>query len=136
MSKEVYGLKPPTFDGKDTNFANWYAKFLAYGEVHGFGSALTETKPSDLEDDSNDANHFDEANHPKAVKQYKANALAMANLTMAFTNDNNVCMGFIFKSMGTHWPKGRAWYVMEKLLKKYRPNDLMVSSKGTRSCLI
>ena len=122
----MVSLKPPSFDGKDINFANWYAKFVAYGEVHRFGDALTATKPTLLQDVAADPIHFDETNHPLAVKQYKANALAMANLTMAFTNDNNVCMGFVFKSMDNDWPKGRAWYVMEKLEKKYRPNDLMV----------
>ena len=125
-TKELVGLKPPSFDGKEVNFSNWYAKFMAYGEVHGFGSALSDKKPSELKDDGNDPDHFDETNYPQAVKQYKANALAMANLTMAFTNDNDVCMGYVFKSMDSKWPKGRAWYVFEKLLKKYRPNDLMV----------
>lgn len=35
-------------------------------------------------------------------------------------------MGHVFKSMDATWPKGRAMYVIEEILKKYRPNDLMM----------
>jgi len=124
-SKDIIALKPPSFDGKDSNFSNWWAKFSAYAEVHGFGEALCEKKPRNLQAQASHPDHTD-VNRPDAVKEFKMNALAIANFTMSFTNDNSVCMGFIFKSMDTDWPRGKAWVVVEKLLKRFRPNDLMV----------
>jgi len=45
--------------------------------------------------------------------------VAMANLSMAFTNE--ACMGLIYKSMSNEWPSGLAYKVIEELMAKYQP---------------
>jgi hypothetical protein len=51
----------------------------------------------------------------------KRNALAMANLTMAFPTEN--LFGIIYKTMSTDWPAGLAHEVVVQLFNKYSPDD-------------
>jgi len=126
MSDLKASIKLPLFDGKDENFPNWWARFKEFGCVHGFSDVLTETKPKELELSENDVKHTDEKNHPEAVTMFKKNAVAVAQLTMCFTNENAECMAFVYKSMTQEWPNGCVWIIIQRLFKKYRPSDLMV----------
>jgi len=90
-------VKLPLFDGKESNFCNWWARFKAYARVHGFADVLTDEKPALLGDTESDPKHFDETSHSEVVKMYKKNAVAVSQFTMSFTNDE--CMGYVFKSI-------------------------------------
>ena len=51
------------------------------------------------------------------------NAIAIANLTMAFINES--LKGMVYQSITTHWPSGMAHMVVDALLNKYVPQDLV-----------
>jgi len=44
---------------------------------------------------------------------------------MAFTGENEICMGMVFKAMTADWPSGETWLVVDRLFKRYKPNDVM-----------
>lgn len=54
---------------------------------------------------------------PEAAKM--RNAIAMANLTMAFTSE--AAMSLVYKAQSTDWPGGLAHLVVAALLEKYQP---------------
>jgi hypothetical protein len=51
----------------------------------------------------------------------KRNAIAMANMTMAFTTDGT--MALVYKAMDVDWPSGLAHKVAKELNSKYQPQD-------------
>ena len=58
---------------------------------------------------------------PAASKQ--RNAVAMANLTMAFETEN--LFGMVYKSMSKDFPAGLAHLVVKELFNKYNPKDVV-----------
>jgi hypothetical protein len=60
-------------------------------------------------------------NGKKIAAAKERNALAMANLTMAFKTEN--LFGIIYKTVSTDWPAGLAHAVVVQLFNKYSPND-------------
>jgi len=126
---ELKAIKLPLFDG------NIRKRISATGglgsklspECVGFADVLmTYTKPKLLEDSESDPKYQDETNQLDVAKAYKKNAVAVAQFTMAFSNENEDCMGFVFRSMTSEWPNGNTWLIVERLYKKYRPDDLTV----------
>jgi hypothetical protein len=59
----------------------------------------------------------------KMLAAKKRNEVAMANFTMAFTTEG--VMGLVYKASTTDWPSGLATVVVQGLLKKYRPLDIV-----------
>jgi hypothetical protein len=59
----------------------------------------------------------------KKIAAKKQNAVAMANLSMAFTSEST--MGMVYKAMTTDWPNGLAHLVIKGLFKKYQPQDMV-----------
>ena len=51
------------------------------------------------------------------------NAIAIANLTTAFTSESLI--GMIYQARTTKWPCGLAHMVVDALFKKYVPQDLV-----------
>ena len=51
----------------------------------------------------------------------RRNALAMASLMMAFSNEGT--MGLVYKAMSVQWTGGLACLVVGALFKKYQPQD-------------
>jgi hypothetical protein len=78
------------------------------------GEAVLPTKEADVPDLTTTVGKEQAA----AVKR---NAIAMANLTMAFTSE--ATMGLVFKAKTTEWPSGLAHLVVSGLNKKYNPQD-------------
>jgi hypothetical protein len=67
---------------------------MVYASVHQFTQALKTVKmnPMPARDDAT----VDATAHPAMVKAKKRNAIAMANLTMAFTSE--MTMGLVYKA--------------------------------------
>ena len=99
MSDVKSNVKLPIFDGKESNFANWWTKFRAFSRFSGFGELLIEDKPLELKDTENDPDHGDGSKNAEAKRLFKLNSLCVASLTCAFSNDNHVCMGFVQDGM-------------------------------------
>jgi hypothetical protein len=109
----------PTFDGNHKKFQLWYTRFRAYATVCRFSEALEKqdampAKESDKIDESNE-------DGKKQALAKKRNAIAMANLSMAFTSEG--AMGLVYKTMTMEWPSGLVYLVMEAMGEKYRPQD-------------
>ena len=51
----------------------------------------------------------------------RRNALAMANLTMAFTAE--VLMGLVYKASDEKWPGGQAWKIVKGLRTRFAPDN-------------
>jgi hypothetical protein len=63
---------------------------------------------------------------PERMKQTaakKRNAVAMANLTMAFETDG--VMALVYESVTSAWRSGLAHLIVTALFKKYQPKDTM-----------
>ena len=76
-------------------------------------TSLPATEEEDLDE-------LDTVQVPK-IKARKRNAVAVANLTMAFTTDE--AMSIVYDSATTSWPSGLAWKIIKAMKKKYQPED-------------
>ena len=117
------GVKLPSFDGDSKKFQLWWTRFCAYATVYKFRQALAENGDSDLP--ANESEELDETTPvgKKMLAAKKRNEVAMANFTMAFTTEG--VMGLVYKASTTDWPSGLATVVVQGLLKKYRPLDIV-----------
>jgi hypothetical protein len=98
---------------------------MAYASVHQFTQALKtggETAMLASDDVTVNAN-----THPQVAKAKKKNAIAMANLTMAFTSE--MTMGLVYKAQTEEWPGGLAYLVVAALKAKYMPDDVITIVK-------
>jgi hypothetical protein len=69
---------------------------------------------------------LDESNagDKKKIAAKNCNAVAMANLSMAFTSDG--LKELIFKAVTVEWPNGRAHLVIKGLFRKCQPQDTVM----------
>jgi len=122
-SSSEKSIRLPTFSGEHKDFQIWWMRFRAYANVHGFAVSIQRKADINLPE-SEDA-EIDETTDvgKKQAKAKKMNAIAMANLTMAFTTE--ALMGIVNKAVKTEWPSGLAYLVIDALFKKYVPQDLI-----------
>ena len=132
VNMEKSTVKLLSFDGKEQNVTNWWVKFRAFARYQGFNEVISESRPVGLAEDEDDPMHEDSANYPDSVRLFKQNSLAVASLTSAFTNENHICMGFVQDSMTKSWPNGATWVILKRLLRRYKPNDLMTEIELNR----
>ena len=95
----------------------------AYAEVFGFLAALQAGGEADMP--SSEATAIDETTDPEKLQAaaMKRNAIAIANLTMAFTTDGT--MALAYKAKTVDWPNGLAYMITDALKKKYQSKDTM-----------
>jgi hypothetical protein len=112
----------PVFDGMYEKFQIWWVRFIAFATVFKFAEALKSGGESALIG-LRDADMIDETTNDgkEQAAAKKRNAIAMANLTMAFTSETT--MGLVWKAMSSDWPGGLAHLVVTSLFKKYQPQD-------------
>ena len=115
-------VRLPMFDGAHKNFQLWWTRFVAYATVYKFVEAINKDAP-DPSMPASDAELLDETVDADKTKiaAKKRNAVAMANLSMAFTSEGT--MGLVYKAMTSAWPNGLAHLVIKALFKKYQPQD-------------
>eukprot|EP00957_Ditylum_brightwellii_P180357 13739488-Ditylum_brightwellii.AAC.1 len=87
-----------TFDGTAKMFQMWWLRFCAYATVFGFTQSIQKTVDPDLPK-SKDAD-VDNRN-TAAKKAKKANMIAMASFTMAFTS--KLLIGMVYAAMTADW---------------------------------
>eukprot|EP00957_Ditylum_brightwellii_P208978 15359734-Ditylum_brightwellii.AAC.1 len=119
----VKSIKLPTFDGEQKGFQIWWMRFCAYGTVYGFAQSIQQRPDQDLP--SSEYKILDTAmvDGARAAKVVKLNAVAMCNLTMAFTTES--LMGLIYSAISPAWLSGKAHVVVVLLHEKYAPKDLV-----------
>ena len=90
-------LRLPLFDGKYSKFQIWWTRFKAYAAVYGYAAALKIGGKDDLP--STDDEELDETipAEKKKIAVCCQNAVAMANLTMAFTTEGAILL--MYKAM-------------------------------------
>ena len=116
-------LELPTFDGTPAKFQMWWTRFKAYAAVMGFLPAIQIVKEVNMPtDESEEIDETQEEGKKKAAAK-RRNALAVANLTMAFTTEATICL--VYESVTEEWPSGLAHRIVDALFKKYQPQDTM-----------
>jgi hypothetical protein len=111
----------PLFDGQHKNYQIWWTRCMAYASVHQFTQALKTGGEAAMP--ASDEVTVDVTTHPQVAKAKKRNAIAMANLTMAFTRE--MTMGLVYKAQTEEWPEGLAYLVVAALKAKYMPDDVI-----------
>lgn len=115
-------MKLPLWNGKESTFQVWWTRLVAYALVYGFHKALVGTEKNLLPDKEDDVVPDSDAGK-KSDAARKRNAIAVANLTMAFTTDSTMSM--VYKAQTDDWPSGKAHEIVEILMKKFKPADTM-----------
>jgi len=110
-------LELPAFDGTDSKFSMWWTRFKAYAAVMGFLPAIQVGGETMMP--ASEGKEIDETQEDgkKKAAAKKRNAIAVANLTMAFTTEATMCL--VYKTVSSEWPSGLAHKIVSKLFKKY-----------------
>jgi hypothetical protein len=95
--------------------------WLMAASVHQFTQALKTGGEATMP--VSDDVTVDATTHPQVAKAKKRNAIAMSNLTMAFTS--KMTMGLVYKAQTEEWPGGLAYLVVEALKAKYISDDVI-----------
>ena len=111
----------PTFDGTHAKFQMWWTRMKAYAALRGYAQTLKATKERDMPQGETTAIDLSTETGKKQAAAKKRNALAMANMTMAFTSEG--LMALVYQSQDSEWPGGLVHKVVALLLKKYMPKD-------------
>ena len=89
MSDDTSGkISLPSFNADHEDFALWWMRFKAYGLVKGFSQALTSVKEDSLPASADDLLDLTQEDGKKANVALSRNDLAIACVTMAFTNES------------------------------------------------
>ena len=113
----------PKWDGGDKNFHMWWMRFQACAKIYKFKQAIGTKAEDDLPDkDSDVLDPTKDKDKPKNQARAR-NELAVASLTMAFTNPSLI--GLIHEAQTVDYPDGLAFLVIKQLLDKYKPTDTM-----------
>ena len=125
MSAELSerSLKLPTFDGDEKKFQLWWMRFQAYSRVYKFAGAVSATPNPDLPSTEDATIDVTTADGKKQAAAKIMNAVCVANFTMAFTSEK--LMGIVYKSCTSDWPGGLAHLIVQELLNRYMPKDLI-----------
>jgi hypothetical protein len=120
-SREAKSVRLPVFDGAYKNFQVWWTRFMAYAAVYKFAQALTIGGEAAMPATEATSINPTTATGKEQEAAKRRNAVAIANLTMAFTSE--ATMSLVYKAMKTDWPSGLAHLVVEALFKEYQPQD-------------
>ena len=111
----------PKWDGEEKSFQVWWMRFQAYAKVHKFKEALGEKPEPDLPRSDSIPLQPTRDIHKPRIEANKRNETALACLTMAITNEEQ--LGLIYEAMTNEYPDGLAYLVVQQLLQKYKPQD-------------
>ena len=130
METSVKSLKLPLFDGKPEKFQVWWTRFKAYASVFSFSQAIKPGGEEHLPE--SEFEELDETTETgkKKIEAKKRNTVAMANLTMALTTNN--ALSIVYKSMNDEWPGGLAYKVIEDMLERFQPHDIISKAELRR----
>lgn len=114
-----------TFTGKEEDFLLWWTRFEAYAEVKKFALSLKTGGETGLPiTKANKVLDLNTLDGKIKNAKLRRNAVAMATLTMAFTTQGLINM-IISSAKDVDYPGGKAYRVIELLMVKYMPKDLV-----------
>jgi len=116
-------IRLPTFGGEHKDFQMWWVRFTAFASVYGFAASVGRTPDPNLPGSEDEVIDESTDEGKLMAKARKKNAIAMANLTMAFTSES--LLGMVYKAKDSGYPSGCAWKVVDALHRKYIPQDLV-----------
>jgi hypothetical protein len=113
----------PKFTGSHKSYQIWWTRMMAYASVYRFTQAMITTPEADMP--ASDADVIDTTTDKgKRQRACKArNAVAVANLTMAFETDQ--LMSLVYQAQTTDWPGGLAHMIVLGLKERYQPVDMV-----------
>ena len=117
-NKSSKTVQVPIFNGKKNQFGIWYPRFKAYCVAKGIHEALEDNFV--LPADPKAVSTTDPAKQEHKAKISK-NAAASAALTLAFTTAT--LMDIVTSTETEEYPGGKAKEAIQKLFRKYRPQD-------------
>ena len=116
-------MKLPLFSGEAKDFPLWWMRFKSFAKVYGIGGSINRVADPDLPTSADEVIDDTTTAGKKQAAARKANDIALANLTMAFTTEG--LMGLVYSSMTAEYPDGLAWKVVDGLFQKYYPQDIL-----------
>lgn len=120
-SGEKIKIPLPVFTGQRDKFAAWWISMQAFAVTYGFEIALRKETASLPATESEEI----DMSTPEGVALARGkskNNLAMSYLVHALRGET--LLRYIIGSKSAEWPSGRAWVLIDKLKKKYAPEDL------------
>ena len=115
-------LKLPVFDGKHAKFQIWWTRFKAYAVVFGYAGAVKIGGEADMPPTEATFLDLSSDDGKKMASALKRNAVAVVNLTMAFTSEGTIAL--VYEAMNDpEWPSGLAHVIVAALMDKYQPQD-------------
>jgi hypothetical protein len=126
---ESAGIKslrlPLFFDGKHEKFQVWWTRLQAYAGVRVFGFLAALQHGGETTMPADETTVIDETTSigKLTAAAKKRNAIAVANMTMAFTTDST--MALVYKSKTSAWPSRLSHLIADALKAKYQPQDTM-----------
>ena len=125
------GLKVKKFTGKREEFAIWWSQFCAFCTLKGILEALFKKFDSKLPAKEDDVLNPSDNTEKEQIRAKEMNAQAMSLLTM--TMDAPRLIRKVESAKCADWPGGKAWKLVESLIKKYKPSDVIaVAEQATK----
>ena len=125
------GLKVKKFKGQREEFAMWWNQFCAFCTLKGILEALFKKFDSKLPTNESDVLDPTDTVQKEQIKAKEMNAQAMSLLTM--TMDAPRLIRKVESAKCPNWPGGKAWKLVEGLIKKYKPSDVIaVAEQATK----
>ena len=125
------GLKVKKFKGQRQEFAMWWSQFCAFCTLKGILEALFKKFDSKLPTNESDVLDPTDTVQKEQIKAKEMNAQAMSLLTM--TMDAPRLIRKVESAKCANWPGGKAWKLVESLIKKYKPSDVIaVAEQATK----
>jgi len=125
------GLKVKKFKGQREEFAMWWNQFCAFCTLKGILEALFKKFDSKLPTNESDVLDPTDTVQKEQIKAKEMNAQAMSLLTM--TMDAPRLIRKVESAKCANWPGGKAWKLVESLIKKYKPSDVIaVAEQATK----
>jgi hypothetical protein len=121
LGSDSRAVKLPNFDGDKAKLEAWFMQIKAYANVHGFETTFSKESALPERED----NELDESGREGklGIMAKRRNATAMACFTMAFLREGMIMI--LYQAMTPEWPRGLAYRVIEILIRKFRPVDMI-----------
>ena len=122
MSTSDKSIPLPKFSGERKDFQSWWTKFRGFAVAKGMSELLFASTANLPESESTELDENDPA-EAKKIEHRRKNAYLMAYLTNAFQKQQDLLL--VCKTMSKEWPGGKGYEVIERLMTKYRPQDVI-----------
>ena len=121
----------PTFGGEHKYLQLWWMLFTAYATVYGFYASIRKTRYPDLPNVEDTIINLATTEGKKQKKENKINVISITNITMACTSGSLI--GIVYHAIQTEWPSGQVHMVVDTLLNRYVPQDMVSNIELRRS---